>query len=164
MVIKASTSALPMLKATIIIIHLESANWRLIFDEREKLEYPGKKEHWSKITVWNQALDVWWECTGQSATTLLPRKNSIKWERYDVFLKVDQCLFHFCRMSTRIISVYDSRNLSETLSTLEINVAPSVLIPFYDEDSAVLFLSSKVGIFTECKLWWTYLWYCTMQK
>ncbi|KAK2563477.1 Coronin-7 [Acropora cervicornis] len=46
-------------------------------------------------------------------------------------------------MSTRIISVYDSRNLSETLSTLEINIAPSVLIPFYDEDSAVLFLSSK---------------------
>ncbi|XP_074621834.1 coronin-7-like [Acropora palmata] len=49
----------------------------------------------------------------------------------------------FGRMSTRIISVYDSRNLSETLSTLEINIAPSVLIPFYDEDSAVLFLSSK---------------------
>lgn len=81
-----------------------------------------------------------------------PSKNSITWETYDVFLKVDHCLFHFCRMSTRIISVYDSRNLSETLSTLEINIAPSVLIPFYDEDSAVLFLSSKVGIFTECKL------------
>ena len=93
-----------------------------------------------------------------------PSKNSITWETYDLFLKVDHCLFHFCRMSTRIISVYDSRNLSETLSTLEINIAPSVLIPFYDEDSAVLFLSSKVGIFTECKLRWSYLQYCPMQK
>lgn len=59
-------------------------------------------------------------------------------------------------MSNRIVSVYDSRNLSETLSTVEINVAPSALIPFYDEDSAVLFLSSKVGIFTELTLRWSY--------
>ena len=47
-------------------------------------------------------------------------------------------------MSTRIISLYDSRNPSEVLSTLEVSVAPSTLIPFYDEDSAVLFLSAKV--------------------
>lgn len=49
----------------------------------------------------------------------------------------------FGRMSNRIISVYDSRNLSEALSTLESTVSPSTLIPFYDEDSAVLFFFSK---------------------
>lgn len=47
-------------------------------------------------------------------------------------------------MSNRIISVYDSRNLSEALSTFESTVSPSTLIPFYDEDSAVLFFFSKV--------------------
>ena len=40
--------------------------------------------------------------------------------------------------------MYDSRNLSEVLSTVETTVAPSTLIPFYDEDSAVLFLTAKV--------------------
>ena len=49
-------------------------------------------------------------------------------------------------MSERIISVYDSRNLSEILSTEETQVSPSTLIPFYDEDSAVLFLTAKVCI------------------
>ncbi|KAJ7357667.1 Coronin-7 [Desmophyllum pertusum] len=49
----------------------------------------------------------------------------------------------FGRMSTRTISVYDSRNLSEVLSTVETNVAPATLIPFYDEDSSVVFLSAK---------------------
>ncbi|XP_068701404.1 coronin-7-like isoform X1 [Montipora foliosa] len=49
----------------------------------------------------------------------------------------------FGRMSERIISVYDSRNLSEILSTEETQVSPSTLIPFYDEDSAVLFLTAK---------------------
>lgn len=101
--------------------------------------------------VHNQALDVWQESNGHSNNPA-PSKNPIMWETCDVFLKEDHSLFHFCRMSNRIVSVYDSRNLSETLSTVEINVAPSALIPFYDEDSAVLFLSSKVGILTELTL------------
>jgi len=49
----------------------------------------------------------------------------------------------FGRTSNRTISVYDSRNLSEVLSTVETNVSPSILIPFYDEDSSVLFLTGK---------------------
>lgn len=49
----------------------------------------------------------------------------------------------FGSMSTRTISVYDSRNLFKALSTVETTVDPSTLIPFYDEDSAVLFLSGK---------------------
>ncbi|XP_020609841.1 coronin-7-like [Orbicella faveolata] len=49
----------------------------------------------------------------------------------------------FGRSSNRTISVYDHRNLSEVLSTVEINVAPATLIPFYDEDSSVIFLSAK---------------------
>lgn len=42
--------------------------------------------------------------------------------------------------------MYDSRNLSEALSTVEVDVAPATLIPFFDEDSSVLFLSAKVCI------------------
>ena len=49
-------------------------------------------------------------------------------------------------MSTRTISVYDSRNLFKVLSTVETTIDPSTLIPFYDEDSAVLFLFGKVCI------------------
>ena len=52
--------------------------------------------------------------------------------------------FLLTRSSNRTISVYDHRNLSEVLSTVEINVAPATLIPFYDEDSSVIFLSAKV--------------------
>ena len=48
-------------------------------------------------------------------------------------------------MSDRIISLYDSRNLSEAMSCIQTNVAPSTLIPFYDEDSSIVFLSSKVN-------------------
>ena len=40
--------------------------------------------------------------------------------------------------------MYDHRNVSEVLSSVEINVAPATLIPFYDEDSSVIFLSAKV--------------------
>ena len=52
--------------------------------------------------------------------------------------------FLLTRSSNRTISVYDHRNVSEVLSTVEINVAPATLIPFYDEDSSVVFLSAKV--------------------
>jgi len=52
--------------------------------------------------------------------------------------------FLLTRSSNRTISVYDHRNLSEVSSTVEINVAPATLIPFYDEDSSVIFLSAKV--------------------
>ena len=56
---------------------------------------------------------------------------------------VSVCFF-FTRSSNRTISVYDHRNVSEVLSSVEINVAPATLIPFYDEDSSVIFLSAKV--------------------
>ena len=52
--------------------------------------------------------------------------------------------FLLTRSSNRTISVYDHCNLSEVLSTVEINVAPATLIPFYDEDSSVIFLFAKV--------------------
>jgi len=52
--------------------------------------------------------------------------------------------FLLTRAINRTISVYDHRNLSDVLSTVEINVAPATLIPFYDEDSSVIFLSAKV--------------------
>ncbi|EDO49756.1 predicted protein [Nematostella vectensis] len=47
------------------------------------------------------------------------------------------------KMSHRTVSVYDSGNLSEPLSVSEINIAPSILIPFYDEDANVIMLSGK---------------------
>ena len=49
--------------------------------------------------------------------------------------------------------MYDHRNLSEVLSTVEINVAPATLIPFYDEDSSVVFLSAKVCKSIICQLY-----------
>lgn len=55
--------------------------------------------------------------------------------------------FLLIRSSVRNLTVYDHRNLSEALSTVEIDVAPATLIPFYDEDSSVIFLSAKVQLF-----------------
>ena len=49
------------------------------------------------------------------------------------------------RMSGRIINLYDSRNLSKELCTVQTSATPSLLIPFYDEDSSVLFLNGKVS-------------------
>lgn len=68
---------------------------------------------------------------------------------FNSFSLVDQVnnglmCFLLGRSSNRTISVYDHRNVSEVLSTVEINVAPATLIPFYDEDSSVVFLSAKV--------------------
>ena len=53
-------------------------------------------------------------------------------------------LFLCIRSSIRIISVYDSCDLSKVLSSVEVDAAPATLIPFYDEDSSVMFLSAKV--------------------
>lgn len=49
----------------------------------------------------------------------------------------------FGKSSVRTISVFDSRDLSKDLSSVEVDVAPATLIPFYDKDSSVLFLSAK---------------------
>lgn len=49
----------------------------------------------------------------------------------------------FGKSSIRIISVYDSCDLSKVLSSVEVDAAPATLIPFYDEDSSVMFLSAK---------------------
>lgn len=75
--------------------------------------------------------------------TLCGRNSIFTWYITD-HISGKNWVFLFARMSNRIISVYDSRNLSEALSTLESTVSPSTLIPFYDEDSAVLFFFSKV--------------------
>lgn len=47
------------------------------------------------------------------------------------------------RVSERQISVYKADSLNAPLNTASLDVSPSILIPFYDEDSSTLFVTGK---------------------
>ncbi|KRK05913.1 coronin-7 isoform X3 [Drosophila yakuba] len=49
----------------------------------------------------------------------------------------------FDKVSERQISVYNAQKLSAPLNTASLDVSPSILIPFYDEDSSTLFVTGK---------------------
>lgn len=49
----------------------------------------------------------------------------------------------FSKQSERLVMVFKMGPVPECVHTLTLDVSPAVLIPFYDEDSGTLFLSSK---------------------
>jgi len=49
----------------------------------------------------------------------------------------------FSKQSERLVMVFKMGAVPEMVHTLTLDVSPAVLIPFYDEDSGTLFLSSK---------------------
>ncbi|XP_075159287.1 coronin isoform X4 [Haematobia irritans] len=49
----------------------------------------------------------------------------------------------FDKVSERQISVYKADSLNAPLNTASLDVSPSILIPFYDEDSSTLFVTGK---------------------
>ncbi|XP_037813204.1 coronin-7 isoform X2 [Lucilia sericata] len=49
----------------------------------------------------------------------------------------------FDKVSERQISVYKADHLNAPLNTASLDVSPSILIPFYDEDSSTLFVTGK---------------------
>lgn len=49
----------------------------------------------------------------------------------------------FDKVSERQISVYNANKLNAPLNTISLDVSPSILIPFYDEDSSTLFATGK---------------------
>lgn len=53
-------------------------------------------------------------------------------------------LFIF-RSSQRLLYVFRSTDLSASLNTLNLDVSPTLLVPYYDEDSSTLFLTGKVS-------------------
>jgi len=48
------------------------------------------------------------------------------------------------RGSCRQLSIHNVDNLSQPLSVSEINIAPGLLVPYFDEDINVVFLAAKV--------------------
>ena len=58
--------------------------------------------------------------------------------------KHNLCLLLF-RGSQREIKVFEANNLSKPIATQVIDVSPSVLVPYYDEDTSVLFLWGRVS-------------------
>ena len=48
------------------------------------------------------------------------------------------------RGSCRQLSIHSVDNLSQPLSVSEINIAPGLLVPYFDEDINVVFLAAKV--------------------
>lgn len=50
-----------------------------------------------------------------------------------------------CRVSERQISIYTVKDLAAPLHTVGLDVAPAILMPFYDEDSSTLFVTGKVN-------------------
>jgi hypothetical protein len=55
---------------------------------------------------------------------------------------------YFSRGSQREIKVFEASDLSKPIATQTIDVSPSVLVPFYDEDTSVLFLWGRVSFFS----------------
>jgi len=53
--------------------------------------------------------------------------------------------FFVFRGSQREIKVFEANNLSKSIATQVIDVSPSVLVPYYDEDTSVLFLWGRVS-------------------
>lgn len=49
----------------------------------------------------------------------------------------------FDKVSERQISLYHAKDLSAPVNTIGLDVAPAILIPFYDEDSSTLFVTGK---------------------
>ncbi|XP_033742691.1 coronin-7-like isoform X2 [Pecten maximus] len=49
----------------------------------------------------------------------------------------------FTNKNERCISLYDTADLATPLQTVELSVAPPILVPYYDEDSHTVFLSSR---------------------
>ncbi|KAH8396307.1 hypothetical protein KR222_007695 [Zaprionus bogoriensis] len=49
----------------------------------------------------------------------------------------------FDKVSERQISVYNAQSLTAPLNTASLDVSPSILIPYYDEDSSTLFVTGK---------------------
>lgn len=48
------------------------------------------------------------------------------------------------RSSERQILMYNSSDLTH-VTTVSLDVSPSILVPFYDEDSSILLLSGRVS-------------------
>lgn len=49
----------------------------------------------------------------------------------------------FSRVSERLINLYDAKDLSMVLATEGLDVSPSILVPYYDEDSSTLFMTGR---------------------
>lgn len=56
----------------------------------------------------------------------------------------------FDKSSQRLLYVFRSTDLTTSLNTLNLDVSPTLLIPYYDEDSATLFLTGKGDTTIHC--------------
>jgi len=56
----------------------------------------------------------------------------------------------FDKSSQRLLYVFRSTDLSTSLNTLNLDVSPTLLIPYYDEDSSTLFLTGKGDTTIHC--------------
>ncbi|XP_067943788.1 coronin-7-like isoform X2 [Watersipora subatra] len=61
------------------------------------------------------------------------------WVHDDEFIAVSG----FDRQSTRLLQLYDSNNLSVGIATVDLDVAPSLLMPHYDPSSHTIFLTAR---------------------
>jgi len=50
-----------------------------------------------------------------------------------------------CRTSVRQIAIYDAADPSSAVHKIDLNTCPSILIPYYDEDSSVLFITGRAS-------------------
>ena len=68
------------------------------------------------------------------------------------------CLY--LRTSCRTVSLYVTSDLTRHLSTVSTNVSPATLVPHYDPDTHLLFLSGKVRhcLYFECDMTSHHLW------
>ena len=50
-------------------------------------------------------------------------------------------------MSSRVVSIYDAKDVSKgPVHKEDLDTSPAILIPYYDEDSSTLFLTGRVRV------------------
>lgn len=53
-------------------------------------------------------------------------------------------MFFPCRTSVRTVTLYNTSNLGSAIAEVSTNISPATLVPFYDRDTKLLFLTGKV--------------------
>lgn len=130
----------------IVIWNLEEGEPQIILDMHPDLIYN---------VCWNRNGSLLCTaCKDKTIRVIDPRKNEIIAEKERahegsrpmraIFLEDTRILTTgFDRMSERHLALWDTENMEEPMTLVELNVASGVLMPFYDFDSKVIYLCGK---------------------
>ena len=66
------------------------------------------------------------------------------WNEFSNETYPDLITVGFGKASQREINVYRSNNITQPISTIPINISPSIIVPYIDQDTNLMFLTGRV--------------------